>query len=192
MPIVRALGEGLAGDRITRVVAILNGTTNAVFSRMEATGCSLEEALGDARARGYAEADPSADLDGSDARAKLAILCALAFGLRVDPSHIATRSSAWIAAADFARARARGGTVRQLAHDRRRSADFQVRDQQQNPPRHAARLTGEEGQLLVCHQRPTELVPAQLGKRSHNPGAALGHLKHLRQVLRQRPTGREH
>ncbi|PYR48322.1 MAG: homoserine dehydrogenase [Acidobacteria bacterium] len=116
MPIVRALGEGLAGDRITRVVAILNGTTNAVFSRMEATGCSLEEALGDARARGYAEADPSADLDGSDARAKLAILCALAFGLRVDPSHIATRSSAWLAAADFARARARGGTVRQLAH----------------------------------------------------------------------------
>ncbi len=116
MPIVRAIGDGLAGDRITRVVAILNGTTNAVFSRMEATGCSLEEALSDARARGYAEADPSADLDGSDARAKLAILCALAFGLRVDPSHIATRSSASIAAGDFVRARARGGTIRQLAH----------------------------------------------------------------------------
>ncbi len=116
MPIVRAIGDGLAGDRITRIVAILNGTTNAVFSRMEATGCSLEEALGDARARGYAEADPSADLDGSDARAKLAILCALAFGLRVAPSQIATRSSASIAADDFVRARARGGTIRQLAH----------------------------------------------------------------------------
>jgi homoserine dehydrogenase len=116
MPIVRTIGDGLAGDRITRVVAILNGTTNAVFSRMEATGCSLEEALSDARARGYAEADPSGDLDGSDACAKLAILCALAFGLRVDPSQIATRSSASIGAADFARARARGGTIRQLAH----------------------------------------------------------------------------
>jgi homoserine dehydrogenase len=116
MPIVRAIGDGLAGDRITRVVAILNGTTNAVFSSMETTGCSLEEALSDARARGYAEADPSADLDGSDARAKLAILCALAFGLRVDPSQIATRSSASIVADDFVRARARGGTIRQLAH----------------------------------------------------------------------------
>ena len=52
---------------------------------MEATGCALDAALRDARARGYAEADPSADLDGDDARAKLAILCALAFGLRVDP-----------------------------------------------------------------------------------------------------------
>src|SRR5207302_9334310 len=79
MPIVRVLGDGLAGDRISRVVAILNGTTNAVLSRMEATGCSLEEALADAQARGYAEADPSLDLDGSDARAKLAIVCALAF-----------------------------------------------------------------------------------------------------------------
>src|SRR5437868_1860978 len=64
MPIVRAISDGLAGDRLTRIVAVLNGTTNAVFSRMEATGCSLEEALSDARARGYAEADPAADLDG--------------------------------------------------------------------------------------------------------------------------------
>ena len=71
MPIVRAIGDGLAGDRITRIVAILNGTTNAVLSRMEASGCSLEAALADARDRGYAEADPSADLDG-DRRARQA------------------------------------------------------------------------------------------------------------------------
>jgi homoserine dehydrogenase len=115
MPIVRAIGEGLAGDRITRLVAILNGTTNAVFSQMEATGCSLNAAVRDARARGYAEADPSTDLDGQDARAKLAILCALAFGLRVDPSQIDVRSSASIAAADFARARQHGATIRQIA-----------------------------------------------------------------------------
>jgi homoserine dehydrogenase len=73
MPIVRAVGDGLAGDRVTRIVAILNGTTNAVLSRMEATGCSLDEAVGDARARGYAEADPSVDLDGGDAAAKLSV-----------------------------------------------------------------------------------------------------------------------
>ena len=116
MPIVRAIGEGLAGDRITRLVAILNGTTNAVLSQMEATGCVLDVAVRDARARGYAEADPSADLDGHDARAKLAILCALAFGLRVDPLLIDLRSSASITPADFARARQRGATIRQIAY----------------------------------------------------------------------------
>jgi len=116
MPIVRAIGEGLAGDRITRIVAILNGTTNAVLSQMEATGCDLASAVADARANGYAEADPSADLDGHDARAKLAILCALAFGLRVDPLLIDARSSASIVAADFARAGRHGATLRQIAH----------------------------------------------------------------------------
>ncbi len=116
MPIVRAISDGLAGDRITRIVGILNGTTNAVLSRMESLGSSLEEALADARARGYAEADPSGDLDGDDARAKLSILCALAFGLRVDPTVIQARSAAEITGADFERARRHGRTIRQLAH----------------------------------------------------------------------------
>ena len=116
MPIVRAIGDGLAGDRITRIVAILNGTTNAVLSRMEATGCSLADALADARARGFAESDPSADLDGDDAAAKLAILCALAFGLRVDPSQIDTRSSRRSRRTTSHAARADGGTIRQIAH----------------------------------------------------------------------------
>ena len=116
MPIVRTLADGLAGDQITRVVGILNGTTNAVLSQMETTRSSLDEALADARARGLAEADPSADLDGHDARAKLAILCALAFGLRVDPSQIPARSAASITPADIARARVHGAAIRQLAH----------------------------------------------------------------------------
>jgi homoserine dehydrogenase len=116
MPIVRAIGEGLAGDRITRIVAILNGTTNAVLSQMERTGCSIDDAVRDARARGYAEADPSSDLDGCDARAKLAILCALAFALRVDPERIQSRSARSISAADVAAARRRGAAIRQIAH----------------------------------------------------------------------------
>jgi homoserine dehydrogenase len=116
MPIVRAVGDGLAGDRITRIAAILNGTTNAVLSRMEATGCPLDDAVADARGRGYAEADPTLDLDGADAAAKLSVLCALAFGLRVDPDAIPTRSTATIVPADFDRARLTGGTIRQLAH----------------------------------------------------------------------------
>jgi homoserine dehydrogenase len=115
MPIVRTVGEGLAGDRVTRIVAILNGTTNAVLSRMEALRCPLESALADARSRGYAEADPAADLDGLDAGAKLSILCALAFGLRVDAHEVDARSAAAITVADFERVRRAGGTIRQLA-----------------------------------------------------------------------------
>jgi homoserine dehydrogenase len=115
MPIVRAIGDGLAGDDITRVCAILNGTTNAVLSDMDARGCSMEDALAAARKRGYAEADPSNDLDGIDARAKLSILCALAFGLRVDPEAIATRTCSGVGVRDFEEARRRGATIRQLA-----------------------------------------------------------------------------
>ena len=116
MPIVRAIGDGLAGDRIVAIDAILNGTTNAVLTEIETTGCTLDAAVRAAQALGYAEADPAADLDGDDARAKLAILCALAFGLRVDPATIGGRSCASTTAADFTRARRRGATIRQLAH----------------------------------------------------------------------------
>src|SRR5262249_34967041 len=116
IPIVRAIADGLAGDRITRIEAILNGTTNAVLSQIEATGCSMPAALAHPRANGLAETDPSSDLDGDDARAKLAILCGLAFRIHVDPLRIPSRSAAEIGTADFDRARRQGGTIRQIAH----------------------------------------------------------------------------
>jgi homoserine dehydrogenase len=116
MPIVRLLADGLAGDRVLRVQAILNGTTNAVLSRMDASGCSLDEAIAAACAAGYAEADPSIDLDGADAAAKLAIVCGLAFGLRVKPAAIDTRTTGRVTPADLSEARQRGLTIRQMAH----------------------------------------------------------------------------
>lgn len=125
MPIVRAVSDGLAGDRLTRIVAILNGTSNAVLSRMEATGCTVAEGLVEARHRGWAEADPSADVDGIDARAKLAILCGVGFRLRVEPARIETRSIAQLRPAEFQTVRRRGATIRQLAfaeYDRARAA----------------------------------------------------------------------
>ncbi len=125
MPIVRALGDGLAGEEIIRIQAILNGTSNAVLSSMDASGCSIDEAVADACARGYAEADPSADLDGIDAAAKLSILCMLGFRLRVLPGQIDLRTTARVRPEDFREAGLRGGTIRQLAHaefDRERSA----------------------------------------------------------------------
>jgi homoserine dehydrogenase len=116
MPIVRALGDGLVGERVTKIDAILNGTSNAVLSQMDASGCSIDEAIADACARGYAEADPSADLDGIDAAAKLSILCMLGFRLRVPPAHIDRRTTARLQPEDFREAGRRGGTIRQLAH----------------------------------------------------------------------------
>jgi homoserine dehydrogenase len=116
MPIVRALADGLSGECILRIDAVLNGTSNAVLSRMDATGCGIDEAIAEACAAGYADADPSGDLDGLDAAAKLAILCALAFGLRVAPGQIETRTTAHVTPGDFRDAQARGGTIRQIAH----------------------------------------------------------------------------
>jgi homoserine dehydrogenase len=116
IPIVRAISEGLAGESIVQVEAILNGVANAVLSRMEADGCPVEEAIADACASGYAEADPSEDLDGIDAAAKLAIVCGLAFGVRVLPSQIETRSAGRIGPDAFVDARRRRGTIRQIAH----------------------------------------------------------------------------
>jgi homoserine dehydrogenase len=116
MPIVRALGEGMAGDHVLRIEAILNGTSNVVLSRMDSTGCPMDEAIAEACAAGFAESDPSEDLDGVDAAAKLAILCALAFNVRVAPADIETRTTTAIGATQFAKAKLRGGTIRQIAH----------------------------------------------------------------------------
>ncbi len=118
MPLVRLLGDGLAGDTLVRVDAILNGTSNAVLSTIDATDCTMDEAIAEACAHGYPEADPTADLDGVDAATKLSIVCALAFGLRVAPAQIDTRSIARLSADDLKAARRRGGTIRQLAHAR--------------------------------------------------------------------------
>ncbi|MFN7913981.1 MAG: homoserine dehydrogenase [Vicinamibacterales bacterium] len=116
MPIVRALGDGMAGDHVLKLDAILNGTSNVVLSKMETTGCQMDEAIAEACAAGFAESDPSEDLDGVDAAAKLSILCALAFGVRVSPNAIDTRSTATIGTTEFAKAKLRGGTIRQVAH----------------------------------------------------------------------------
>ncbi|MGE0449804.1 MAG: homoserine dehydrogenase [Vicinamibacterales bacterium] len=116
MPLVRTLGESLAGDRVLRIDAVLNATSNAVLSIMEATGCSIDEGIAEACALGIAEADPSHDLDGADAAAKLAIVCALAFGVRVLPAAIETRTTARVDAQQLTAARLRGGRIRQVAH----------------------------------------------------------------------------
>jgi homoserine dehydrogenase len=115
IPLLRPLRESLAGDRITRVMGIVNGTTNYILSRMDATGAGFDEALAEATALGYAEADPTADVDGYDAAAKAAILAGLAFHSRVTMSDVHREGIGEVSAADIASAKAIDCTVKLLA-----------------------------------------------------------------------------
>ena len=115
IPIIRGLREGLAGDRLTRVLGLLNGTCNYVLTRMEAAEVSFDEALKEAQDRGYAEADPAADIDGSDAQAKLAILSAVGLGRQVAADTIPLRSIRPVNSVDFLYARRLGFTIRQVS-----------------------------------------------------------------------------
>ncbi len=115
IPLLRPLRESLAGDRITRVIGIVNGTTNFILSRMAATGAGFADALAEASALGYAEADPSADVDGYDAASKAAILAGLAFHTRVTAADVYREGISAVTAADMASAKALGCTVKLLA-----------------------------------------------------------------------------
>ena len=115
IPLLRPLRESLAGDRITRVMGIVNGTTNFILSRMDASGAGFAEALAEATALGYAEADPTADVDGFDAAAKAAILAGLAFHTRVTAADVFREGISEVTAADIASANAMGCTVKLLA-----------------------------------------------------------------------------
>ena len=114
IPVIPGLEQGLAGDRITRMEGILNGTCNFILSRMEA-GAEYATVLATAQSKGYAEADPTEDVGGFDARAKLAILMRLALRVVVDPEEIVPESITSITAVDFSYARDLNCTIRQVA-----------------------------------------------------------------------------
>jgi homoserine dehydrogenase len=115
IPIHAVLREGISGDRIESMMAILNGTCNYILTEMERRGETLEVILAEAQKLGFAEADPSADIDGYDARSKLALLAALAFGVRVRPTDIYVEGIRRIRPVDFAYADRLGHTVRLIA-----------------------------------------------------------------------------
>jgi len=115
IPLIRPLRESLAGDRVTRVIGIVNGTTNYILSKMDETGAGFEEALEEAQALGYAEADPTADVDGFDAAAKAAILAGLAFHTRVTAADVYREGISDVSAADVASAKEMDGIVKLLA-----------------------------------------------------------------------------
>jgi homoserine dehydrogenase len=114
IPLLRPLRESLHGDRITRVTGIVNGTTNFILSSMDETGAGFSEALDEATALGYAEADPTADVEGFDAAAKAAILASLAFHTRVQAADVYREGITEVSAADMASAKAMGCTIKLL------------------------------------------------------------------------------
>ncbi len=114
IPVIPGLEQGLAGDRIERMQGILNGTCNFILSKMD-EGAEYATVLATAQAKGYAEADPTEDVGGFDARAKLAILMRLALRVVVDPEEIVPQSITSVTAIDFSYARDLGCTIRQVA-----------------------------------------------------------------------------
>ncbi len=115
IPILRPLRESLAGDRVTRVLGIVNGTTNFILDKMDSSGAGFAEALEEAQELGYAEADPTADVEGFDAAAKAAILASLAFHTRVTAADVHREGIAEVTAADVASAREMDSVVKLLA-----------------------------------------------------------------------------
>jgi homoserine dehydrogenase len=139
IPVIRPLTQSLAGDTVLRVAGIVNGTTNYILSEMDSTGADYASALADASALGYAEADPTADVEGYDAAAKAAILASIAFHTRVTADDVYREGITKVTSADFASARALGCTIKLLAI--------------------CERLTTDEGQQRVSARVYPALVP---------------------------------
>ncbi|MGZ5396675.1 MAG: homoserine dehydrogenase [Mycobacterium sp.] len=139
IPVIRPLTQSLAGDTVIRVAGIVNGTTNYILSEMDRTGADYSSALADASALGYAEADPTADVEGYDAAAKAAILASIAFHTRVTADDVYREGITKVTSADFVSARALGCTIKLLAI--------------------CERLTTDEGQQRVSARVYPALVP---------------------------------
>jgi homoserine dehydrogenase len=127
IPLLRPLRESLHGDRITRITGIVNGTTNFILSAMDSTGTGFAEALEEATALGYAEPDPTADVEGFDAAAKAAILASLSFHTRVSAAQVYREGITEVTAADVASAREMGCVIKLLCLAERSEGAVSVR-----------------------------------------------------------------
>ncbi len=127
IPILRPLRESLVGDSVSRLLGIVNGTTNYILTRMDEVGMGFQEALDEATSLGYAEADPTADIEGFDAAAKAAILAGLAFHTRVTAADVHREGISEVTSVDIASAKAMGCVVKLLAIAEREGGAVGVR-----------------------------------------------------------------
>ena len=190
VPIIRAVREGLAGDRLCRVAGVLNGTCNYILTRMEADpALSFDAVLAEAQQKGYAEADPTADVDGGDAGAKLAILAAVGLKRRFDASAIPLRSIRPVEPIDFVYARRLDSTIRQVSHaelvngadDDRVTASVQPMLVPIQSPMARAEGEPERRRGRRCPRRRDGVSRLRGGRESHRRGDRLrprGHRTH--------------
>lgn len=127
IPIIKALREGLAGNRIEWLAGIINGTSNYILSRMEEDGCDFEQALKAAQELGYAEAQPAFDIEGTDAAHKLTILAAIAFGIPLQFDSVYTQGITAIGIDDIVYARELGFRIKHLGIARRTANGIELR-----------------------------------------------------------------
>ncbi|MDA1331857.1 MAG: homoserine dehydrogenase [Proteobacteria bacterium] len=127
IPIIKALREGLTANRIESVAGILNGTTNFILSEMRTRGLSFQDALSDAQRLGYAEADPTFDIEGIDAAQKLAIIASLSFGISIQPKKVYCEGITDLTQGDIRAAEDFGYRVKLLAITKRRPHGFEMR-----------------------------------------------------------------
>ncbi|MDK8894221.1 homoserine dehydrogenase [Corynebacterium sp. MSK006] len=141
IPVVNMLRRSLAGDQIRRISGIVNGTTNFILDAMDATGADYEDALAEATRLGYAEADPTADVEGHDAASKAAILASMGFYTRVRFSDVSCEGITGVTAEDIEAAKAAGDTIKLLAI--------------------CEKITGEDGTVSVSARVHPTLVPRE-------------------------------
>ncbi len=127
IPVIRVFRDSLASDSVEKLAGIVNGTCNFVLTRMRDDGASFAEALADAQARGYAEADPTLDVDGHDAAHKLVVLAMLAFGAEVDHAHVPTDGIRALEPVDHTFAARFGYAIKHLAIGRDRGTEIELR-----------------------------------------------------------------
>ena len=127
IPLIRPLRESLVGEDISRVMGIINGTTNYILTKMSREGADYADALADAQALGYAEADPTADVEGYDAGAKAAIIASIVFGVDVRSSDVQHEGISSITAADIDTAKRLGYVIKALAVIERADGEVAVR-----------------------------------------------------------------
>ena len=186
IPIILAIRDGLVANRIESIVGIVNGTANFILTSMKKEGLSYSRALARAQELGYAEADPTLDVEGGDSAHKLAILAQLAFGVDFEMREISTEGITQVEASDIAYAAELGYEVKLLAIGRRRDAGLELRVHpalipQSHPlawvdgPRNAVLVTGDNvgpllfegqgaGQMCTASAVVSDLVDAALGK----------------------------
>ncbi len=192
IPVLLGIEQGLSGDQIFKVSGILNGTCNYILTRMEASGASFQQALSEAQQFGFAESDPTDDVEGFDARAKLAILARVALRCKVEPGDITSASIAPIEAVDFVYARELGSTIRQVSRAELDGRHLFASVRPAVVPEHSplARVNGAQNLVVAGGKYGGEVIFGGNGAGGHPTAVAV--VSDLLSIARERCDNAQH